>query len=180
MQILFHYTDKHSYKLIKKSGKIKKSEDINTDAILGEGVYLTSLTPEEGKVDIARNNYDGGSGFQLALSQLEKGKVDYYFVFLMPDEEVISGTKRDVWLYPDEDLILDEFVTFYGKFENYDRRVLPKLGLSEEFMDVFTDICGEERKKRKRRKIKEAKEILKVLAKLGVELCWEEIEDLID
>ncbi len=59
--ILYHYTTKEGKEGIRVSGVIYESKktEAKDDARFGDGVYLTSLPPTSGKIQIALNNYDG-------------------------------------------------------------------------------------------------------------------------
>lgn len=58
---LYHYTTKDGKEGIRDSGVIYESRKSGArdDARFGSGVYLTSLPPSSGKVQLALNNYDG-------------------------------------------------------------------------------------------------------------------------
>ena len=56
--LLYHYTTKDGKDGIAQGRVIYQSTDQIKDCLLGEGVYLTSLSPRShSKEDIARNNY---------------------------------------------------------------------------------------------------------------------------
>ena len=85
---VYHYTDNDSLEKIKKSGLIKESKpgSATGDAVFGQGVYVTRLSPEEhSKKDIARNNYDDGEPFQD--QKLSEGKVDGYIEVKIPKSD---------------------------------------------------------------------------------------------
>ena len=105
MVLLYHYTSSEGCKGILSDGVIRSSTDITRDAILGKGVYLTSLPPSTGDWRLIKNNWDGKR--RVLLKKLDK--VDYYIVF---DSEDLPGVtraagKRDVWMVP-YDIDLDE------------------------------------------------------------------------
>nr|KAG5709497.1 hypothetical protein BaRGS_023179 [Batillaria attramentaria] len=56
-QDFYHYTSKKGLNKILKSGCISESLSGGQDAKFGEGVYGTSLHPDEGKKQIAKNNW---------------------------------------------------------------------------------------------------------------------------
>ena len=60
MLILYHYTTEDAAKSIKDSKVIYKSTRSRRDAIHGDGVYLTSISPDKSKSVIIRNNWDDG------------------------------------------------------------------------------------------------------------------------
>lgn len=59
--VLYHYTTKQGKKAIINSRLIKESRKApgKGDATFGNGVYLTSLDPTCGKVQLYLNNFDG-------------------------------------------------------------------------------------------------------------------------
>lgn|SRR6218665_875495 len=71
---LYHYTTEEGQKGILESGVINQSDASGPkdDAFYGDGVYLTSIPPSEGKVDIAFNNYD--SSERNVANKIESGK----------------------------------------------------------------------------------------------------------
>ena len=57
---LYHYTDESGMRGIQDLREIKQSGMVGVDAVFGEGVYLTSLNPEQhSKKTIAQNNWNG-------------------------------------------------------------------------------------------------------------------------
>ena len=118
---VYHYTDKAGYDAIRKTKKVLKSEMRKGDAIAGDGVYLTSLSPKgRSKIIIAKNNYDGNQ-YNYAAKQEADGKVDYWFEFEIPESKLskYSG-KRDIWLYPDQDLSFADYSpTAHGDFNSF-------------------------------------------------------------
>ena len=97
-EYLFHYTNKTAKQAIDKSGYIKKSTDTQRDAILGQGVYLTSMTPNNSSQSVLKNNYDGAAGkypdntqrhIRIATNSLDQSKL----------KRLPKG--RDVWVYGD-------------------------------------------------------------------------------
>ena len=71
---LYHYTSEQGHNIITRQKIIKQSKDFQKDCIYGDGVYLTTLNPEDfDKESIARNNYGGGW-----RKRLSDGKLDYY------------------------------------------------------------------------------------------------------
>ena|SRR6218665_1773992 len=58
---LYHYTTKAGKEGIRDSGVIyeSKKSGAKDDARFGNGVYLTSLPPSDGKIRLALNNWDG-------------------------------------------------------------------------------------------------------------------------
>ncbi len=127
MVYLYHYTDKNGALGIVKSNRINSSKSTKTDAVFGNGVYLTSMPPTAGKKNILKNNYDDA----IDSTKIELTKVKYYFRF---DSTELSGvkkepnTKRDVWRYPNDiDL---ESVSY-------------ELGTIDEPQDIMTYYDGE-------------------------------------
>ena len=95
MNIAYYWFTRDTGKILMSSGGAKRG------AAFGDGVYLTSLSPENRtKMELAKNNYDG-----LAVKQEEAGRIDYWFEFNLPVEVVSEcSTVRDVWLYPGSNL----------------------------------------------------------------------------
>ena len=111
---LYHYSDKDGYNAILKEKNILKSEYFKGDAIFGEGVYLTSLSPEgHDKEEILKNNYG-------RVTSSVENKADYVFEFEIPMSKVTkaTNTERDVFLYPDKDLKFSDHPPIrHGRFE---------------------------------------------------------------
>jgi hypothetical protein len=105
MVLLYHYTSAEGCKGILSDGVIRSSTDTTRDAVLGRGVYLTSLPPSTGDWRLIRNNWDGKR--RVLLSKLNK--VDCYIVFDSKDLPGVTRAagKRDVWMVP-YDIDLDE------------------------------------------------------------------------
>ena len=139
MVILYHYTDKAGYQAIQKTGKILMSSATGGDAIAGDGVYLTSLSPQNrSKMMISENNYDGAQ-MMFAERQEEDGKVDYWFEFNLPESAVRKyPAKRDIWLYPAQDLLFSDYrPTDHGDFNSYGAQQPTKIEL-----EVLKDLLG--------------------------------------
>ena len=107
---LYHYTSQTGHDHIVKSGLIKQSQNFTKDCVYGDGVYLTTLNPEDfSKADLARNNYGG-----LWQKRLSDGRLDYYVEIEIPFSELrltrcqTQDESRDVYLYTG-DLELKEF-----------------------------------------------------------------------
>ena len=102
---LYHYTSAEGYTGILSDGVIRSSADTTRDAVLGRGVYLTSLPPSTDNWTIIKNNWDGKR--RALLKKLNK--VDYYIVFDSKDLPGVTRAvgKRDVWMVP-YDIDLDE------------------------------------------------------------------------
>merc|ERR1719369_1170477 len=119
---VYHYTDKAGYDAIRKTKKVLKSEKSKGDALIGDGVYLTSLSPKgRSKILIAQNNYDGNQ-YKFATNQEADGKVDYWFEFEIPESKLSKypGKKRDIWLYPGQDLSFADYSpTAHGDFNSF-------------------------------------------------------------
>ena len=81
---LYHYTSQTGHDHIVKSGLIKQSQNFTKDCVYGDGVYLTTLNPEDfSKADLARNNYGG-----LWQKRLSDGRLDYYVEIEIPFSEL--------------------------------------------------------------------------------------------
>jgi len=105
MVLLYHYTSADGCKGILSDGVIRSSTDTTLDAVLGSGVYLTTLPPSTDDWRLIKNNWDGKR--RALLRKLNK--VDYYIVFdsnALPEVTKAPG-KRDVWMVP-YDIDLDE------------------------------------------------------------------------
>ena len=104
---LYHYTDAKGIAEIKRTHVIRCSLGDQRDGIFGDGVYLTSLNPEDhDKEEIARNNWNNGWEGNL-------GKTEYYIEIEIPrsDEnlkKINSRDGRDVYVYK-TDLYLDDY-----------------------------------------------------------------------
>jgi hypothetical protein len=105
MVFLYHYTSAEGCKGILSDGIIRSSADTTRDAVLGRGVYLTSLPPSTDDWRLIKNNWDGKR--RALLKKLDK--VDYYIVFDSKDLPRVTRAagKRDVWMVP-YDIDLDE------------------------------------------------------------------------
>lgn len=91
-ETLFHFTDEDSANKIVEDGVILQSKTGHgmRDAAFGEGVYATSLHPNEHTVSqIANNNWDDGT---LPQQKIEQGKMDVALQFQVTDKRV---TKAD-------------------------------------------------------------------------------------
>ena len=77
---LYHYTSQAGHEQIVRSGVIKQSQNFTRDCVYGDGVYLTTLNPEDfSKEDLAKNNYGGGW-----RKRLSDGRLDYYVEIEIP------------------------------------------------------------------------------------------------
>ncbi len=72
---LFHYTDKSGFDAIRASGKLKQSQKLtgyNGDAIFGDGVYSSKMSPWwYSKKEIASSNW----GSDVAESYVAAGVI---------------------------------------------------------------------------------------------------------
>ncbi|KAJ9595131.1 hypothetical protein L9F63_013571 [Diploptera punctata] len=99
---LYHYTSEEGLKGILKSMRIYPSTNTATDAILGEGVYLTHLPPIESSAKIISNNWNLGRDINNYFVQQHIDKIVFCIEF---DEEDLPGLRklpgsRDVVMYP--------------------------------------------------------------------------------
>lgn len=111
---LYHYTSEQSHARIVASGRIKMSQNFQKDCVYGDGVYLTTLNPEDfDKTELAKNNYGGAWRKRLA-----DGRLDYYVEIEIPYSNLnlqrCEAGGRDVYLYV-TDLDLSEFKWQSGK-----------------------------------------------------------------
>ena len=119
---LYHYTTKSGKNGIEKDKTINKSvkKRGKNDVVHGDGVYLTELTPETagGAKAIAINNFDGTTLDQVAQSNINRGKIDFYIKLKLKKEKMVNlewcedkkerlkALNRNVWLYKDQDIDL--------------------------------------------------------------------------
>ena len=105
---LYHYTDKKGAEGIRSSRFIKASQVETGDAIFGYGVYLTSMTPDKAKKEIAENNWDTLAK-NAATRALNNGRVDYVVKVTLDASKVpkVMTTDRDIYLF-EGDLYLSE------------------------------------------------------------------------
>ena len=98
MVLLYHYTSAEGCKGILTDGVIRSSTDTTRDAVLGKGVYLTSLPPWTDDWILITNNWDNNS--QAFFSKLNQ--IDYYIVFDSNNlpRVIKAQDQRDVWLVP--------------------------------------------------------------------------------
>jgi len=98
---LYHYTSQGGHDHIVKSKFIKQSQNFTKDCVYGDGVYLTTLNPEDfSKKDLAKNNYGG-----LWEKRLSDGRLDCYVEIEIPFSDLklercrTQDDSRDVYLY---------------------------------------------------------------------------------
>ncbi|XP_057311381.1 uncharacterized protein LOC130649168 [Hydractinia symbiolongicarpus] len=132
---LYHYTTKEGAEGILESGCLKKSEKAVKDAVLGDGVYFTSIAPRSvTKQKIAQNNWDVGTSSAMQL--VKDGKLDFYIKIKFkkndPKLEDVSHLSRDIWLYRD-DVVLPKFDYTIEEFNDIDPR---------EFFNTLSEILG--------------------------------------
>ncbi|KAK7111197.1 hypothetical protein V1264_010871 [Littorina saxatilis] len=96
-QSFIHYTNEQGWKSIDASGEIRISTRDSGKAHYGEGVYGTTLRPEEGKMRIAKNNWF----FNNAKNYVASGKVDVAIELEIPAEKVqkVGQWYRDILLH---------------------------------------------------------------------------------
>jgi len=98
MSYLYHYTSDKGLRGIQREGVIRSSADTTRDAVLGRGVYLTSLPPSTKDKALLKNNWDGSRKF----SSTKQNNLDYCVRFKTKDLPCAqkSGGSRDVWMVP--------------------------------------------------------------------------------
>ena len=138
MNIAYYWFTRDTGKILMSSGGAKRG------AAFGDGVYLTSLSPENRtKMELAKNNYDG-----LAVKQEEAGRIDYWFEFNLPVEVVSEcSTVRDVWLYPGRNLHFRKAIksiNFYLRKGELGQRIFRILLF--EFLGICIFLLREEKK----------------------------------
>ena len=57
----YHYSTSENIQKIVQSGHIRPSTCTTTDALLGQGVYLTSKPPQSSDTTLTQNNYAAGT-----------------------------------------------------------------------------------------------------------------------
>ena len=95
---LYHYTSTQGCLGILKDSIIYYSTDLQNDAVLGRGVYFTSLPPDTSTERLLHNNWD------LSDSQAE-GRIHCLEYCIEVNSAHLSGAKncggsRDIWVYP--------------------------------------------------------------------------------
>jgi hypothetical protein len=98
MSSLYHYTSSKGLKGIQRDGVIRSSKDMTRDAVLGRGVYLTSLPPSTKDTALLKNNWDGSRKFYST----KQNNLDYCLQFKKKDLPGAqkAGGSRDVWMVP--------------------------------------------------------------------------------
>ena len=109
---LYHYTTANGADGIVRNKRIKKSIEMSgrRDAAFGEGVYLTELTPDTAKQEIAANNYDGRRLDRTVAKFIRQGRIDYYIEVVLQandpnlvqcydQSQRLMAMNRNVWLY---------------------------------------------------------------------------------
>ncbi|KAJ9595129.1 hypothetical protein L9F63_013569 [Diploptera punctata] len=95
---LYHYTTESAYSRMVQSGHIRPSTNITTDAVLGQGVYLTQLPPSECNARIISNNWDNGEDIRKYFINQYMEKVEVCIEFDLkdlPGVKIYSG-RRDI------------------------------------------------------------------------------------
>ncbi len=76
MSFLYHYTDKYGAEAIRASMTLRESKLKIGDAVFGEGVYFTKMSPQHhSKVDIVMNNW--GADRKRAEEMVSQGTAGY-------------------------------------------------------------------------------------------------------
>ncbi|XP_076456244.1 uncharacterized protein LOC143290565 [Babylonia areolata] len=96
MQVVYHYTSAESVDRIIRSGRIRESPLSDKDAFYGAGVYLTTMSPEVGRMRIAHNNW-GRFGSEME----DMGKVDRAIQLWIPQRNLVQAQSkgRDIWVH---------------------------------------------------------------------------------
>ena len=103
MDIYYHYTTKSGAEAIKISKTILKSLLDGRDAILGEGVYFSTLDPKSHtKKEIAEDNWGNAGQYNIDI-----GKMD--MVIKVQDLRPVTPPKRKGVVIYEDDVNLDEF-----------------------------------------------------------------------
>jgi hypothetical protein len=93
MVYLYHYTDGQGAKKILESRVIRA-----TKGIKGDGVYFTTMSPDNDDYVLIKNNWDDGKSVIKDYSQ----RIRYYFQFDSNDlkgVQDVSTQDRDIWIY---------------------------------------------------------------------------------
>ena len=114
---LYHYTNQQGYDQIVRSKTIRQSQNFEKDCLYGDGVYLTTMNPQEfSKEDLARNNWGGAW-----KKRMSAGRLDYYIEIEIPYSDLSlqrcdtsDSGDRDVYLYSGH-MQLDRFSWDHGE-----------------------------------------------------------------
>ncbi|KAK7111192.1 hypothetical protein V1264_010866 [Littorina saxatilis] len=85
----FHYTSVSGLRQIISSGRINESSHGNNHAHFGEGTYGTSLSPDEGRGEIARNNWGKHGKYYI-----RNGKMAMAIEVKIPSDKVKRANHR--------------------------------------------------------------------------------------
>ncbi|XP_031550747.1 uncharacterized protein LOC116288143 isoform X2 [Actinia tenebrosa] len=107
----YHYTDDQGIEGIKRDKIIRPSTD-PSDMMIGKGVYLTKIRPDESKTAILRNNYDGSR----PSTNIDRAKNVIKITLPTSEVEKAHGS-RDVYKYKDEDGL---------DLRNYDHEIIKR------------------------------------------------------
>ena len=119
MKTYYHYTNQEGYEGILATGVIRPSLRIQGatygDAVLGEGIYLTSITPEE--IAAARSDEYAMNDIIYELFNITEteAKLAYFFELNLLEEEIIDFVDvyaRELGKNP-QDLTPDEIRRVY-------------------------------------------------------------------
>ena len=116
MVVLYHYTNEKGKEGIKKSKTITKT----VGGGFGDGVYFTSLSPDNAASMIVHNN----RGVDRSLvDDIKRLRVEYYVqvTFTADDNRSLKQcpSNRDIWLYKGSDVDLTLFDYEIGKCSNF-------------------------------------------------------------
>ena len=105
MSRLYHYTSDEGLAGIKCEGIIRSSTDTTRDAVLGKGVYLTSLPPSTKDSKLLKNNWDSSK----KSYSTKQDNLTHYVEFEKKDLPCAQKAEgcRDVWMVP-HDIDLNE------------------------------------------------------------------------
>ena len=101
-EVFFHYTNKEAAIKTVLQGKILPSALAeNSNAVHGDGVYLTTLEPRHGEVNIKNNNYLDGAA-------ANKTNIEVHFEIMMPSSKVQrANDTRDIQVHKGPLLLSD-------------------------------------------------------------------------
>ena len=116
LQFLYHYTNERDFKNILDE-KILRMSPSGPNGRYGTGVYLTSLTPDNGTDKIKKNNYDGLYKKPLYANKTEECYLKFYKKDLDDVQCIQTKGDRDVWLYSREINLRN--LSYYSGYTDY-------------------------------------------------------------
>ena len=110
---LYHYTNKNASESIQETEVLKQSTNTIRDAILGPGVYFTSIAPGvKPPIMIVKNNWDGNYTNEQLNQFIQEGMIDYVVKVSVTRadksnvfksiQQFDKNSTRDVYVYSDD------------------------------------------------------------------------------